>query len=73
MLGFAALTIVFIIIGFAFHHLSGGGLLALYIVAQFFFNFGEQQCKERLRSTLLPELVADCYFRPERHNLHLPR
>jgi len=34
------LTIIFVVIGFAYHHLSGHGLLGLYIVAQFFFNFG---------------------------------
>ncbi|KAH7369542.1 hypothetical protein BKA65DRAFT_531385 [Rhexocercosporidium sp. MPI-PUGE-AT-0058] len=38
--GFAILTILFIIIGFAYHHLSGHALLALYVLAQFFFNFG---------------------------------
>lgn len=39
-LGFAMLTILFIVIGFAFNVLSPNGLLALYVVAQFFFNFG---------------------------------
>lgn len=36
------LTILFIIIGFAYHPLknSHNGLLALYVIAQFFFNFG---------------------------------
>lgn len=29
-----------VVIGFAFNHLSHGALLALYILAQFFFNFG---------------------------------
>lgn len=38
--GFLALTIIFAIIGFAFGNLSQGALLALYILAQFFFNFG---------------------------------
>ena len=38
--GFAILTILFCIIGFAYHKLSEGGLLALYVIAQFFFNFG---------------------------------
>lgn len=38
--GFAILTILFIIIGFAFNNLSGNALLALYVIAQFFFNFG---------------------------------
>ncbi|KAJ5771763.1 phosphate:H+ symporter [Penicillium odoratum] len=40
--GFIILTILFIIIGFAYHLLksSHGGLMALYVFAQFFFNFG---------------------------------
>ncbi|EAU37126.1 inorganic phosphate transporter PHO84 [Aspergillus terreus NIH2624] len=40
--GFIILTIVFIVIGFAYEPLkhSHNGLLALYVVAQFFFNFG---------------------------------
>ncbi|OJJ33265.1 hypothetical protein ASPWEDRAFT_115972 [Aspergillus wentii DTO 134E9] len=40
--GFIILTAVFIVIGFAFEPLkhSDNGLLALYVIAQFFFNFG---------------------------------
>ncbi|GKZ29516.1 phosphate transporter [Aspergillus brasiliensis] len=40
--GFLILTIIFIVIGFAYEPLekSDNGLLALYVVAQFFFNFG---------------------------------
>ena len=40
IMGFTLLTAIFVSIGFAYHHLSGGGLLALYVLAQFFFNFG---------------------------------
>ncbi|KAL5331863.1 hypothetical protein ACEPPN_001402 [Leptodophora sp. 'Broadleaf-Isolate-01'] len=40
IMGFFFLTIIFIIIGFAYDSLSEGGLLALYILAQLFFNFG---------------------------------
>ncbi|PWY75489.1 phosphate permease [Aspergillus heteromorphus CBS 117.55] len=42
MMGFVILTIVFIVIGFAYEPLkkSDNGLLALYVIAQFFFNFG---------------------------------
>jgi len=40
LMGFSILTILFIIIGFAYHKLSGHTLLALYVLAQFFFNFG---------------------------------
>ena len=40
VMGFFILTIIFCIIGFAYHSLSKGALLALYILAQLFFNFG---------------------------------
>ncbi|ATZ49223.1 hypothetical protein BCIN_04g03990 [Botrytis cinerea B05.10] len=40
LMGFIVLTIVFIGMGFGYHKLSGHGLLGLYVVAQFFFNFG---------------------------------
>ncbi|KAL1879408.1 hypothetical protein VTK73DRAFT_6940 [Phialemonium thermophilum] len=38
--GFAILTILFIVMGFAYNHISSNGLLAIYVLAQFFFNFG---------------------------------
>ncbi|ESZ99546.1 phosphate:H+ symporter [Sclerotinia borealis F-4128] len=38
--GFAILTLIFCIIGFLFNSLTRGALLALYILAQLFFNFG---------------------------------
>ncbi|KAF2671931.1 phosphate permease [Microthyrium microscopicum] len=38
--GFAILTLLFAIIGFCLKSLSQKALLALYILAQFFFNFG---------------------------------
>ena len=34
------LTILFLVIGFAFHKLTPHGLLGLYVLCQFFFNFG---------------------------------
>lgn len=42
LMGFAMLTILFVIIGFAYQKLlkHNGALLALYVLAQFFFNFG---------------------------------
>ncbi|KAJ6153653.1 phosphate:H+ symporter [Penicillium chermesinum] len=42
MVGFIVLFIIFMTIGSAFHALkhSHNGLLALYVIAQFFFNFG---------------------------------
>ncbi|MCJ1466404.1 acid phosphatase pho5 [Pseudocyphellaria aurata] len=41
-MGFSMLTIIFICIGFAYDQLlkHNGALLALYVLAQFFFNFG---------------------------------
>ena len=40
LMGFTLLTVIFVIIGFAYNKLSEHGLLALYVLAQFFFNFG---------------------------------
>ncbi|KAI1342351.1 H+ symporter [Xylariaceae sp. FL0016] len=40
ILGFIILTIVFCVLGFMYHSLSQGSLLALYIIANYFFNFG---------------------------------
>ena len=40
IMGFIILTAIFIVIGFAYHVLNGKALLALYVLAQFFFNFG---------------------------------
>jgi PHS family inorganic phosphate transporter-like MFS transporter len=40
LIGFTMLTILFIIIGFAFYDLSPHGLLVIYAFCQFFFNFG---------------------------------
>ncbi|KKY38594.1 putative inorganic phosphate transporter pho84 [Diaporthe ampelina] len=38
--GFIILTILFIVMGFAYERLGQNGLLAIYVLAQFFFNFG---------------------------------
>ena len=40
LMGFIVLTILFCIFGFAYNKISDHGLLALYVLAQFFFNFG---------------------------------
>jgi PHS family inorganic phosphate transporter-like MFS transporter len=40
LMGFTLLTILFTVIGFAYHKLSSSALLALYVICQFFFNFG---------------------------------
>ena len=54
--GFIILTILFIVMGFAYYHISSDGLLAIYVLAQFFFNFGPNvrcQPSPRLRSILV--------------------
>lgn len=38
--GFAILTVLFIAMGFGYERLGKNGLLAIYVLAQFFFNFG---------------------------------
>ncbi|KAL1600233.1 acid phosphatase pho5 [Nothophoma quercina] len=40
LVGFIMLTILFIIWGFAYHHLSGHAMLAIYVLIQLFFNWG---------------------------------
>ncbi|CAK4022801.1 Repressible high-affinity phosphate permease [Lecanosticta acicola] len=40
LMGFVILTILFCIMGFAYHKIGTSGLLACYVLAQFFFNFG---------------------------------
>ena len=38
--GFIILTIMFCIMGFGYHKIGESGLLACYVLAEFFFNFG---------------------------------
>ena len=40
LMGFILLTIIFCIMGFGFHKIGNHGLLACYVISQFFFNFG---------------------------------
>lgn len=40
MMGFIILTIMFCIMGFGYHAIGEKGLLACYVIASFFFNFG---------------------------------
>ncbi|KAB8278264.1 phosphate permease [Aspergillus minisclerotigenes] len=70
LMGFIVLTIVFIVIGFAYEppKRSNNGLLALYVIAQFFFNFGPNattfivpgECK-------VGAIIAQCVFGPLAH------
>ncbi|KAL5365055.1 major facilitator superfamily domain-containing protein [Aspergillus floccosus] len=81
--GFIILTIVFIVIGFGYEPLkhSHNGLLGLYVVAQFFFNFGPNATTfivpgECYRSTSrgisaasgkIGAIIAQCVFGPLAH------
>ncbi|KAH8681495.1 major facilitator superfamily domain-containing protein [Xylariales sp. PMI_506] len=38
--GFIILTILFIVMGFGYNVIPQSGLMAIYVIAQFFFNFG---------------------------------
>lgn len=40
LMGFTLLTVLFCIMGFGYHVIGEHGLLACYVLAQFFFNFG---------------------------------
>ncbi|KAK4497262.1 hypothetical protein PRZ48_011712 [Zasmidium cellare] len=40
LMGFTILTILFCIMGFGYHKIGESGLLACYVLANFFFNFG---------------------------------
>jgi len=40
LMGFILLTIFFCIMGFGYHVIGNNGLLALYVLCNFFFNFG---------------------------------
>ncbi|KAF2690927.1 inorganic phosphate transporter 1-6 /Pi cotransporter [Lentithecium fluviatile CBS 122367] len=40
LIGFVFLTILFLIWGFAYEHISSHGMLAIYILIQLFFNWG---------------------------------
>jgi PHS family inorganic phosphate transporter-like MFS transporter len=41
MMGFVILTILFLVWGFDYWNLSPGAMFGIYVVAQFFFNFGK--------------------------------
>jgi MFS transporter, PHS family, inorganic phosphate transporter len=67
--GFVILTILFAIIGFDFHNLSERSLLVLYVLCQFFFNFGKL-------ASLLPPPSGSCSLlsqrlKPLNHDLHI--
>ncbi|KAI0017260.1 phosphate permease [Xylariomycetidae sp. FL0641] len=62
--GFVILTILFIVMGFAYNHISGNGLLAIYVLAQFFFNFGPN-----MTTFIIPGEVFPTRYRSTSHGI----
>ncbi|KAI0117224.1 phosphate permease [Daldinia grandis] len=62
--GFIILTILFVIMGFAYNHLSSNGLLAIYVLAQFFFNFGPN-----MTTFIVPGEVFPTRYRSTSHGI----
>ncbi|KAI1335447.1 phosphate permease [Xylariaceae sp. FL0016] len=62
--GFVILTILFIVMGFAYNHISKNGLLAIYVLAQFFFNFGPN-----MTTFIIPGEVFPTRYRSTSHGI----
>jgi MFS transporter, PHS family, inorganic phosphate transporter len=65
LMGFIILTILFLVWGFDYNHLSGGASLGIYVLVQFFFNFGEllqSLCFCCSSSAVLPLLFFLSFF-----------
>lgn len=58
MMGFVILTLLFLVWGFDYKNISSNGMLGIYILAQFFFNFG------KLTRDLFPSSVLCVYSVP---------
>lgn len=72
--GFIILTVLFIVMGFAYNSLSSNGLLAIYVLAQFFFNFGESpRPQNTLAHRSLLCLPLTHLPRPQHHHLYRAR
>lgn len=54
LFGFFILTVMFCLIGFDFHNLSGKDLLGLYIICEFFQNFGPNTTTFLIPGELFP-------------------
>ncbi|KAL8378538.1 hypothetical protein RB599_008378 [Gaeumannomyces hyphopodioides] len=64
LFGFFALTLIFFVIGFKFWDLSGNELLALYTIAQFFFN-----CGPNSTTFVIPGEVFPTKYRSTSHGI----
>lgn len=64
LFGFFILTVLFCIIGFAYHKLSDHGLLGLYIVCQFFQQFGPN-----VTTFIIPGEVFPTRYRSSAHGI----
>ena len=75
LMGFVLLTIIFAIIGFAYDKLleRNGALLALYVLAQFFFNFGMASFPPFPIFYSVLNRCTNTPHRTQRNNLHRPR
>ncbi|KAI1799865.1 phosphate permease [Daldinia bambusicola] len=62
--GFIILTILFVVMGFAYNHISSNGLLAIYVLAQFFFNFGPN-----MTTFIVPGEVFPTRYRSTSHGI----
>lgn len=63
-MGFGILTILFVVMGFAYKHLSPHALLAIFVLAQFFFNFGPNAT-----TFIVPGEVFPTRYRSTSHGL----
>ncbi|KAL7628915.1 acid phosphatase pho5 [Parahypoxylon ruwenzoriense] len=62
--GFIILTILFIVMGFAYYSISSNALLAIYVLAQFFFNFGPN-----MTTFIVPGEVFPTRYRSTSHGI----
>ncbi|CCE64545.1 hypothetical protein TPHA_0I00380 [Tetrapisispora phaffii CBS 4417] len=64
IMGFVLLTALFCIIGFAYDKLSDSGLLALYVLCQFFCNFGPN-----VTTFIIPGEIFPTRYRSTAHGI----
>jgi PHS family inorganic phosphate transporter-like MFS transporter len=62
--GFIILTILFVVMGFAYNSLPRNGLMAIYVLAQFFFNFGPN-----MTTFIVPGEVFPTRYRSTSHGI----